>query len=463
MKGFNIVVCADRDNGIGRDGTLPWSIKEDVAHFKLLTIGGVVIMGRKTWESIPVRFRPLKDRINIVVSRTRKIEGVFNATSLEEALEMSGERRIFVIGGAGLYSEALNLDGTTTKAKSFDGCTRVYLTRVYGSFNCDVHLKGLDCRYKLVRCGEDIVSSEGVRFCFMEYTRSSEREQIEKKCQEIIKKVLREGDCRQTRNAKTISIFGDTLEFDMTGGLFPLFTTRRVFLRGVFEELMWIIRGQTDTKILDAKGVKIWNPNSTREFLDTLGLNSLREGDIGSSYGHHMRHFGAEYTGCDTDYSGKGIDQLAMVIDKIKNRPTDRRMIISLWNPMANDKCALPPCMRDYQFYCSGERLDLQVNIRSSDVPVALHWNICAGGLFLLMMCNVCGKTPGKLRFILGDAHIYVVHKEVSEELAKRETRPLPWVRIVGNIEKIEDFEFKNIEVRGYFPDTRSIKMDMIA
>jgi len=176
-----------------------------------------------------------------------------------------------------------------------------------------------------------------------------------------------------------------------------------------------------------------------------------------------MRHFGAEYKGCDADYSGKGIDQLAMVIDKIKNRPGDRRMIISLWNPMTNDKCALPPCMRDYQFYCNNERLDLQVNIRSSDVPVALHWNICAGGLFLLMMCHVCGKVPGKIRYILGDAHIYAVHKEVAKELSERETRPLPWMRIIGKVEKIEDFEFKNFEVRGYFPDTRSAKLEMIA
>lgn len=452
---FSVIVCADRVNGIGKNGKLPWSIKEDKLRFISLTMGGVVIMGRKTWESIPERFRPLKDRINVVISRNYKIEGVLNARSLSEALSLGvgNNREIFVIGGSGIYQEALGMRE----------CEKVYLTRVYGTFSCDVHLHGLDCRYKLIKCGEDLYNDDGLMYCFMDYIRSDGMEQTEREYLGLIKKVLGRGDCRQTRNAKTLSIFGECLEFDMSGGLFPLFTCRRVFLRGIFEELMWIIRGQTNTKILAQKRIHIWDKNSTREFLDNLRLQHLCEGDIGESYGFCMRHFGAEYKGCDADYRGKGIDQLSGVIHKIKHYPTDRRMIISLWNPMSIDRCALPPCVRDYQFYCRENYLDLQINIRSSDVPVALHWNICSGALFLVLMCHICSKVPGRIRYIVGDAHIYIQHREQAQELANRETRPLPWLKIVGNVKNIEDFEFKNLEVCGYHPDTRAVNVEMVA
>jgi thymidylate synthase len=119
----------------------------------------------------------------------------------------------------------------------------------------------------------------------------------------------------------------------------PLLTTKRVFLRGVIEELLWFIKGSTDSKLLSAKDIHIWDGNGSREFLDRLGLSHRREGDLGPVYGFQWRHFGAEYEGADADYTGKGVDQLAEVIYKIKNNPTDRRIILSAWNP-AGLSCA---------------------------------------------------------------------------------------------------------------------------
>jgi thymidylate synthase len=132
----------------------------------------------------------------------------------------------------------------------------------------------------------------------------------------------------------TISIFApQSLRFSLSNSTLPLLTTKRVFLRGVIEELLWFVRGSTDGKLLSAKGIHIWDGNGSREFLDRAGLSHRREGDLGPVYGFQWRHFGAEYEGADADYTGKGVDQLAEVIDKIKNNPTDRRIILSAWNP----------------------------------------------------------------------------------------------------------------------------------
>jgi len=132
----------------------------------------------------------------------------------------------------------------------------------------------------------------------------------------------------------TLSIFAPPqFRFSLKDGVFPLLTTKRVPFRTVAEELLWFIRGDTNANNLSCKGVKIWDANGSRECLDGLGFTDRKEGDLGPIYGFQWRHFGAVYVDCDTDYTGKGVDQLKQVIDKIKNNPTDRRIILSAWNP----------------------------------------------------------------------------------------------------------------------------------
>jgi len=153
----------------------------------------------------------------------------------------------------------------------------------------------------------------------------------------LIKKIIDEGEMRNDRTGTgTKAIFGpNPLRFSLKDH-FPLLTTKRVFFRGVAEELFWFLRGDTDGKILSKKGVHIWEGNGSREFLGKIGLTESEEGDLGPIYGWQWRHFGAKYIDCHTDYTGQGKDQLRDVIDKIINKPTDRRIIMSAWNPAGN-------------------------------------------------------------------------------------------------------------------------------
>ena len=164
---------------------------------------------------------------------------------------------------------------------------------------------------------------------------SAEREHDEHQYLNLIRTVLATGETRPDRTGTgTISVFAPpSLRFSLRDSTLPLLTTKRTFLRGIVEELLWFVRGETDSKILSNKGVKIWDGNGSKEFLEKRGLGHRREGDLGPVYGFQWRHFGAEYKTCDTDYTGQGVDQLAECIRKIKEDPTDRRIILSAWNP----------------------------------------------------------------------------------------------------------------------------------
>ena len=158
----------------------------------------------------------------------------------------------------------------------------------------------------------------------------------------LIRRVLDSGDVRPDRTGTgTISIFAPpNLRFSLRDSTLPLLTTKRTFLRGIVEELLWFVHGLTDSKILSEKGVKIWDGNGSKAFLEGRGLGHRREGDLGPVYGFQWRHFGAEYHDCDSDYGGQGVDQLGECIRKIKENPTDRRIILSAWNPRGADICS---------------------------------------------------------------------------------------------------------------------------
>lgn len=157
----------------------------------------------------------------------------------------------------------------------------------------------------------------------------------------LVSQIISSGQVRMDRTGTgTKSMFAPPqLRFSMSGmdGVtFPLLTTKKVFLRPVFEELMWFVRGHTDATLLTEKKVHIWDANGSREALDRLGFSDRREGDLGPVYGFQWRHFGAEYKNCETDYSGMGVDQLAQVVEKILFNPCDRRIIMSAWNPQGS-------------------------------------------------------------------------------------------------------------------------------
>lgn len=160
----------------------------------------------------------------------------------------------------------------------------------------------------------------------------------------LIRDILDKGAHRPDRTGTgTISLFAPpSLRFSLADSTLPLVTTKRVFLRGIVEELLWFVKGSTDSALLSAKGVKIWDGNGSRDFLDKRGLTYRREGDLGPVYGFQWRHFGAKYETCDKDYVDQGVDQLKEVIRKIKTDPTDRRIILSAWNPAGSSSYPYP-------------------------------------------------------------------------------------------------------------------------
>ncbi|KAJ1863773.1 Thymidylate synthase [Coemansia sp. RSA 2703] len=283
---------------------------------------------------------------------------------------------------------------------------------------------------------------------------------------ELIRQILDTGESRGDRTGTgTLALFAPPqLRFNLAD-TFPLLTTKRVFWRGVVEELLWFIRGQTDATLLSEKNVHIWDGNGSRAFLDSRGLVDRREGDLGPVYGFQWRHFGAQYESADTDYAGKGVDQLQDVIRKIRENPTDRRIIMSAWNPADMDKMALPPCHMFAQFYVSNPgtpdaALSCQMYQRSCDVGLGVPFNIASYALLTCLIAQVTGLKPGYFIHCMGDTHIYANHVDALRVQIEREPRPFPKLHIKRVPDRIEDFTIEDLELVGYNPHGK-IHMDM--
>nr|XP_014436999.1 thymidylate synthase [Pelodiscus sinensis] len=248
--------------------------------------------------------------------------------------------------------------------------------------------------------------------------------------------------------------------FNSFSDQFPLLTTKRVFWKGVLEELLWFIQGSTNAKELSAKGVKIWDANGSRDFLDKQGFSKREEGDLGPVYGFQWRHFGAEYKDMNADYSGQGVDQLQNVIDTIKNNPDDRRIIMCAWNPKDISLMALPPCHALCQFYVLNGELSCQLYQRSGDMGLGVPFNIASYSLLTYMIAHVTGLKPGEFIHTLGDAHIYLNHVEPLKIQLQREPRPFPKLKILRKVENISDFKADDFQIEDYNPHP-AIKMEM--
>lgn len=304
---------------------------------------------------------------------------------------------------------------------------------------------------------------------------------------DLIKRVMQEGATRPDRTGTgTMSIFAPpSFRFSLKDNTLPLLTTKRVFFRAVLEELLWFIRADTDSTHLSERGVKIWDDNGSREFLDKRGLPNRRVGDLGPVYGFQWRHFGAEYETADSDYSGKGVDQLKEVVRKIREDPTDRRIILSAWNPAgmhviflgSSSACvlkathvdlpqmALPPCHMFCQFYVhlpttpdEKPGLSCMMYQRSADLGLGIPFNIASYALLTHMIARVTGNEPRELIIQLGDAHVYQNHTEALGIQILREPRPFPKLRWARDVTDIDDFKYEDFIVEGYLPHG---KLDM--
>ena len=225
-----------------------------------------------------------------------------------------------------------------------------------------------------------------------------------------------------------------------------------MFLRGVLEELLWFLSGNTNSNVLKEKNVHIWDKNGSREYLDSIGLSKYKEGDLGPVYGFNFRHFGATYKDYNTDYSGEGTDQIKYVLDLIRNNPKSRRILLSLWNPNQLKEVALPACHVLYQFKVEGDFLSCCLFQRSGDIGLGIPFNIASASILTHILAKLTNKKAGTLVHFLGDAHIYQEHVTILQEQITRKPFVFPKLRIEDRKqEKVEDFLVSDFYMDGYF------------
>ena len=243
---------------------------------------------------------------------------------------------------------------------------------------------------------------------------------------DMLRYVLENGVDKMDRTGVgTRSVFGQQMRFDLSRG-FPLMTTKKMHLKSIIHELLWFIKGDTNVKYLQDNGVRIWN-----EWAD-------ENGDLGPIYGSQWRN-----------WNGEGIDQLAQVVDKLKNNPNDRRMIVSAWNVSKISEMRLPPCHMMFQFYVANGKLSCMLYQRSCDMFLGVPFNI-AYALLTMMLAQVCNLEPGEFVHTLGDTHIYHNHFEQVKEQLRREPLPLPTMRLNPQVKDINDFKYEDFTLENY-------------
>lgn len=279
---------------------------------------------------------------------------------------------------------------------------------------------------------------------------------------DILKDVLETGEKRATRNGITYSKFFKTISFNLNNG-FPLLTTKKMFWKGIVEELLFFIRGDTNTKVLSDKGVKIWESNTSQEFLDSRGLE-YKEGDMGPMYGYQWRKFNKPY-----NTPGEGYDQLKYVINEIKTNPTSRRILMTDFNPAQVDLGVLYPCHSIViQFYVENSNstpiLSCSMYQRSSDLFLGEPFNIASTSLLLHIVSQLVGLNPGMVHLVLGDCHIYDEHIVAVREQLSRKPLKLCKLKMTEftTLEQVESSTMDDFKLEEYesYP---TIKAKMIA
>ncbi len=443
-----MIVAIDNKNGISKNGVIPWDFPEDRNFFMDVTkreyvkgLKNVLIMGKNTWLQCKDK---IKDRIIIVVSTTLS-DDVFVVPTFKLALEKASSLpigHIFICGGASLYHEAFNEVNT------------IYLTLINHDYECDNKINLDFSRYQTYSSlTVDKLTFKKLYFTFPNYWIETEEHQY----LNLLKDILTTGHFRPTRNAKTWSLFGKTLTFDLNRG-FPLLSTKTVFFRGAVEEILFILKGQTNAKILADKGINYWNANTSREFLDSVGLPHFKEFTMGEIYGYNLRHFGHPYDTCDSDYTNQGFDQVQYVLNLLKTDPFSRRIIMTTFNPSTTHNACLMGCHSIVlQFYVDQDfRLNLSCYNRSQDYMLGNPINIAMSALLVSMFCEVLNNTttntftPGQLIINMGDVHIYEDHKLAAMRQLLRDPFPFPTLNINRQVTDLTDFKFEDFELINY-------------
>ena len=260
---------------------------------------------------------------------------------------------------------------------------------------------------------------------------------------DLLQRILDQGTQKADRTGTgTISLFGHQMRFDLQEG-FPAVTTKKLYFKSIIHELLWFLNGETNIRYLNDNGVRIWDEWATEE------------GELGPVYGAQWRNWVAA--------DGRRIDQIARLLEDLKNKPDSRRHIVSAWNPAllpdesrsprenaAMGLQALPPCHTMFQFHVAGGRLSCQLYQRSADVFLGVPFNIASYSLLTMMMAQVVGLEPGDFVHTFGDVHIYLNHLEQVETQLARDPYPLPEMKINPDRRDLFDFRYEDFELTGY-------------
>ena len=281
----------------------------------------------------------------------------------------------------------------------------------------------------------------------------------------LLKDIIDEGVNEVGRNGNTLGVYGTAMHYSLENGKIPILTTKKTAWKTCLKELLWFIRGDTDNKLLNEQNVHIWDANSTPEFKKTRGLHNYVDGDLGPLYGFQWRHFNAPYSSCNEDYAGKGVDQLQLVIDNLKDpeKRTSRRMVVSAWNPCQMDQGVLPPCHVLMQFnVVDGNKLSCCMFQRSIDSACGLPFNIASYSFLTMLLAKHCDLIPHEFIHYGGNCHIYAEHLDDMKEQITRTPYPFPTVEILNKRENINDYVLEDFRIHDY-QHHAPIKLKMVA
>jgi dihydrofolate reductase/thymidylate synthase len=474
MGKISIIYATDSKNGFSKGNKIPWDLgrySNDLRNFARITKTNnynnnkknILLFGYNTWVDLPFKDKKFPFRISCVLTSKdyENSEDLYFFKSINEFIRFLIERRdiyndVYIIGGKSIIESFI-------KMSIID---EIYQSIIPEDLECDNKLEITEYieRYKKEY---EYIDNQNIR-----YIKYIKRDNYEDKYIKMLWEILMTGDYRQTRNARTYSLFSKEIEFNMRE-YFPILTTRKMFMKGIFEELIFFIKGQTDSKILENKNVNIWKPNTTKEFIEKCGLN-YEEGDMGPMYGFQWRHFNAEYKGKNHDYKNQGIDQLEEVLELLIRDKHSRRILMTDYNPEQAKQGVLYPCHSIIiQLYVKEEDNKNYVSInmyqRSVDTTCGLGFNITSTGLLLHLICNTLNARvnnniyyPDKMKIIMGDVHIYESHIDNIILQIQRETYKPPTINIKNKYVNMEEYKWEDIEIKDYVSHP-VLKYDMVA
>lgn len=536
---FSIVFSSDINGGIGckiQEGkdieiiseyALPWYCSTDLKFFKNLTINNTVIMGKNTFDSLP-KFNNdqkeqdkiqagLSNRINIVLTSQNiknNYSNVYFANNIQDVFtycQNNNLNNLFVIGGANIFKQFMS--SPFLKYIYWNIIPERYIKHQPNIFS-PINFIELSNKHNYEKTFiDDIVCYKFINKDFINYKNNNDNQSSnheEMQYLNICKKILNEGVLQKGRNGFTKSIFGTSMRFSLENGKIPIFTTKKVAWKTCLKELLWFISGDnSDNTVLQKQNVHIWDGNSTREYLDLIGLTDYEENELGKIYGEQWRHFNqtyipkkyreqAEQLGYDntkgieqicndidkiqssinnetnidikeiqneiynlknkvefmsTFQPKQNIDQLQYIIDCLKDpvKRYDRRLIMSAWNPSQFHQMALPPCHAFCQFYVGeGDKLSCLLMCRSQDEFLGTPINISSYSFLTHLIAKHCSLEPFEFIIIGGNCHIYDDHFEQVEEQLKRKPHKFPTLEIQNIKENINDYILSDFKINDY-------------